>query len=182
MPDNVTLLRCSCIDRLADKGIGGLSQSDPLLRAQLQPLRLNYDAFVQIVATFCTYSRAEILQCTYSICSSYQVNAGPQLNLQVVSSLLACSPSLLPVTFNAYDVDGNGRLDREEIQGLCHTVCNKDPLFPGGLAFGTFRPWRVNWIHNVMCWIYGSSLSMCCRRFFAYSPPPTDHQATSRMR
>lgn len=87
-------------DRLADKGIGGLSQSDPLLRAQLQPLRLNYDAFVQIVATFCTYSRAEILQ----------------------------------FTFNAYDVDGNGRLDREEIQGLCHTVCNKDPLFPGNFT------------------------------------------------
>jgi hypothetical protein len=60
-----------------------------------------------------------------------KVDACLQLNLQAVSSLSACSPSLLPVTFNAYDVDGNGRLDREEIQGLCHTVCNKDPLFPG---------------------------------------------------
>ncbi len=124
MPDNVTLLCCSCTDRLADKGIGGLSQSDPLLRAQLQPLRLNYDAFVQIVATFCTYSRAEILQCTYSLCQQLPSKRGS-------SSLRVCSPSLLPVTFNAYDVDGNGRLDREEIQGLCHTVCNKDPLFPG---------------------------------------------------
>jgi hypothetical protein len=69
-------------DRLVDKGLDGLNKSDPLLRTQLQPIRLNYDAFVQIAAKFCTYSRAEILQCRLGLCGHREPQLHPSRQLE----------------------------------------------------------------------------------------------------
>lgn len=170
VPDNATLLRCSCTDRLADKGIGGLSQSDPLLRAQLQPLRLNYDAFVQIVATFCTYSRAEILQCTYSLCQQLPSKRGSSAqpaSCKFFAGVLSIpTPSYFQCIRRGWQwAAGQGGDTRLVSHGLQQGSTLSRCQWVG------FRSCRANWIHHCMCWIYNSSLSMCCRRYFACSPP-----------
>ncbi len=58
---------------------------------------LPLDGFFQIVALYCSFTRAQVLQ----------------------------------FAFEAYDVDGNSVLDRDEVIGLCRTLNKHDPTFPG---------------------------------------------------
>jgi hypothetical protein len=93
---------------------------------------------IQVLATYCMYSKEDILNC----------------KLRLTSAILH-NPTFHPVCFDTFDKDGSGTIDevpaallwgfglflitlfwcmQEEFMKLCAAVNNANPMFPGNFA------------------------------------------------
>ena len=83
---------------------------------------IDFEEYIRICATYCLYTREEILRC---LILSHWLN-----------SILFFLPLLLLllVCFETYDHDGSGAIDEDEFMELCATVNNAAPAFPGNFS------------------------------------------------